>query len=42
MGREARAGLWTVICVPGDNPDNDHPELMALARKHCDKVVVVG
>ena len=42
MGREARAGLWTVICVPGDDPDNDHPELMALARKHCDKVVVVG
>ena len=42
MGREARAGLWTVICVSGSNPQNDHPELMALAERHCDKVVVVG
>ena len=41
MGREARAGLWTVICVTGDSPEDDHPELMALARRHCDKVVVV-
>ena len=42
MGREARAGLWTVICVLGDDPEQDHPQLMALARKHCEKVVVVG
>lgn len=42
MGREARAGLWAVICVLGDNPHQDHAELMALARKCCDKVVVVG
>ena len=41
MGREARAGLWTVICVMGNNPDIDHPDLMALARRHCEKVVVV-
>lgn len=41
MGRESRAGLWTVICVMGDSPEDDHPELMALARRHCDKVVVV-
>ena len=42
MGREARAGLWAVICVFGSNPAGDHPELMALAERHCDKVVVVG
>ena len=42
MGREARAGLWTVICVPGSDPEKDHPELMALAKRHCDKVVVLG
>ena len=40
MGREARAGLWAIICVPGSDPEEDHAELMALARKHCDKVVV--
>lgn len=42
MAREARAGLWTVICVPGSAPDQDHPALMDLARKHCDKVVVLA
>ena len=42
MAREARAGLWTVICVRGDNPEGDHPELMNLARRHCDKVVVLA
>ena len=42
MAREARAGLWTVICVPGSNPEADHPELMELARRHCEKVVVVS
>ena len=41
MGREARAGLWTVICVTGDDPELEHPELMALARRHCDEVVVI-
>ena len=41
MGREARAGLWTVICVTGNNPEDEHPDLMALARRHCEKVVVV-
>lgn len=41
MGREARAGLWTVICVSGDKPEEEHPDLMALARRHCEKVVVV-
>ena len=42
MGREARAGLWAVICVLGDDPGQDHPELMALARQHCDNVVIVA
>ena len=42
MGREARAGLWTVICVLGDDPAKDHPEIMALARGHCDKVVILS
>ena len=42
MGREARAGLWAVICVVGDDPDTDQPELMASARRCCDKVVVVS
>lgn len=41
MGREARAGLWSVICVTGDDPEADHQDLMALARRHCEKVVVV-
>ena len=42
MAREARAGLWTVICVSGNAPEQDHPALMDLARKHCDKVVVLA
>jgi len=42
MAREARAGLWTVICVPGSNPETDHPELLELARRHSDHVVVVS
>ncbi|MDE2780415.1 MAG: DinB family protein [Chloroflexota bacterium] len=42
MAREARAGLWTVICVPGSNPESDHPALLELARHHCEKVVVVN
>lgn len=42
MGREARAGLWTVICVLGDDPAADYPELMRLASNHCDKVVVLA
>ena len=42
MGREARAGLWTVICVLGDDPAADYPELMGLASNHCDKVVVLA
>ena len=42
MAREARAGLWTVICVPGDNPETDHPALMGLARQHSEQVVIVN
>ena len=42
MGREARAGLWTVICVLGDDPGADYPELMRLASNHCDKVVILA
>ena len=42
MGREARAGLWAVICVTGTDPDTDHPGLMSLARRHCDNVAVVA
>ena len=42
MAREARAGLWTVICVLGANPETDHPHLMTLAAHHCEKVVVLN
>ena len=41
MAREARAGLWAVICVRSSDPDQDHPVLMDLARQYCDKVVIV-
>lgn len=41
MGREARAGLWAVICVVGNDPESEHSDLMTLARRHCEKVVVV-
>ncbi len=41
LGRETRAGLWTVICILGDAPATADPELLALARQHCDCVAVV-
>lgn len=41
MGRETRAGLWTVICVLGDDPAAADPDLLALARRHCDQVAIV-
>ena len=41
LAREARAGLWTVICALGNNPDSDYPGLMAQARKHSERVVIV-
>ncbi len=42
MGRETRAGLWTIICVLGDDPATADPTLLALARRHCDHVAIVA
>ena len=36
--REAREGLWGVVCVMGDGGDDD--ETVTLARRHADTVVV--
>ena len=36
--RETREGLWGVVCVMGDGSDDD--EVVALARRHADTVVV--
>ena len=38
MAREARAGLWTAVCVLGD-PGEDDP-MVALARKYADAVAI--
>lgn len=39
LGRDARAGLWNVVCVIG-SPSENHPELLKAAEEHCDKVVI--
>ena len=41
LGREARSGIWSVVCCLGD-PADPCPELIALARQYCDHVVVSG
>ena len=39
LGRDARAGIWAVVCTIG-SPSQAHPELLQAAEKHCDKVVI--
>jgi hypothetical protein len=40
MGRDARAGVWNVVCTIG-SPSELHQELVQMAEKHCDKVVIL-
>lgn len=40
LGREARAGIWGVICTIG-SPSEFHGEVLRAAEKHCDKVVML-
>ena len=40
LGREARAGLWNLVCTIG-SPSESHQELLRLAEKYCDKVVIM-
>ena len=42
LGREARAGIWSVICCLGDDPAASDPELLTLAHHHCDHVAIVA
>ena len=39
LGRDARAGLWTVVCTIG-SPSESYPELLRAAEKHCEKVEI--
>ena len=39
MGREARNGQWPLVVCLGD-PNQSCPELIELAKKHCDHVSV--
>ena len=39
LGRDARAGLWTVVCTIG-SPSESHAELLKAAEEHCDKVAI--
>ena len=39
LGREARAGIWAVVCTIG-SPSQAHPKLLQAAEQHCDKVVI--
>ena len=39
MGREARSGQWPLVVCLGD-PNRSCPELIELAKKHCDHVSV--
>jgi precorrin-6B methylase 1 len=39
LGRDTRAGLWTVVCTIG-SPSESHPEVLKVAEQHCDKVVI--
>ena len=40
LGRDTRAGLWTVVCTIG-SPSESDPELLKAAEQHCDKVVIL-
>jgi len=39
LGRDTRAGLWTVVCTIG-SPSESHAELLKAAEEHCDKVAI--
>ena len=39
LGRDTRAGLWTVVCTMG-SPSESHPDVLKAAEEHCDKVVI--
>jgi len=39
LGRDTRAGLWTVICTIG-SPAEFHTDLLKAAEQNCDKVVI--
>jgi hypothetical protein len=39
LGREARTGIWAVVCCLGDAA-RPCPELVALAQEYCDHVAV--
>jgi len=39
LGRDTRAGLWTVVCTIG-SPYKSHAELLKAAEEQCDKVVI--
>lgn len=40
MGRDARTGLWNVVCTIG-SPSESHQPLLQLAEKYCDKIVIM-
>ncbi|MBC8280171.1 MAG: DinB family protein [Chloroflexi bacterium] len=40
MGRDARAGVWNLVCTIG-SPAESHQELLQMAEQHCDKVVIM-
>ncbi len=39
LARDARAGIWNVICTIG-SPSESHQELLRVAEKYCDKVII--
>ena len=39
LGRDTRAGLWTVVCTIG-SPSEHHQDLLKAAEENCDKVIV--
>ena len=39
LARDARAGTWNVVCTIG-SPAESHQELLRVAEKYCDKVVI--
>ena len=41
LGRDARAGIWAVVCCMGD-PNADGNPVVDRLKKHADKVVVHG
>ena len=39
LGRDTRAGLWTVVCTIG-SPSDSYPGLLRAAEKHFEKVEI--